>query len=460
MPKYPMLLGGSVLGLALASATGCQNKANSPTPLNPQAFLSPNQKAPAAAESDNSSAAPVKQVIYTHPAANGTETTAATPATAPVTVPATQLTGASLGTYMTVGTVLAEANGQPIYADKVLAKADAALAAKARERDTDEAIFRKYAAGLIYELVDVEIYEELEYASAERAAADDEKSLASALTTRWRQNEIIKAGGSLAVARKHYLDQEGIDFDERVQEEYRRTLVKLHYTRRIFPLVNVTADEMRSFYDQNLDRMFSEKAAVRFRVIKVDIGKRGGPERAAEEAKDIWQRAKSGGADFAQLAEAFNDDPTYRKNKGWVEMTDVKKDDGTVVREPRWIPRGTFARLEAVEKAVFDLQPGQVTDIIDTGDALYVARLEEKQGGATKAFDDPLVQAFIREKLTKDQQRALRDKERAKLMSTAIHRKDEKMLQTAVDMAMQRYGVLVRTNAANGAAGGDARKPG
>jgi parvulin-like peptidyl-prolyl isomerase len=120
-------------------------------------------------------------------------------------------------------------------------------------------------------------------------------------------------------------------------------------------------------------------------------------------------------------------------------MRDAKQDDGTMIREPAWIGKGELT-LEDLDKAVFALNPGQVTDrIIDGGDAFYIAKLEQKKVGRVKAFEEEEVQAFIRRKLETDQRTALRMKEYDKLRKMAVVRMDEPNIKTAVRMAEQKY---------------------
>src|SRR5688500_17607503 len=222
-----IVLGSALVGIIL-TGPGCGNKAHTPKPLRPQAFLN--------GQPDKAHAAAPQR-----PAANGPARQPVAPATAPAV---------SLGTYMTIGTVVAEANGQPIYADKILSRVDPELSAKARLEDMNEAKFRVIAAGLLKEQIDGEIVEELEFAAADRAATEEEKQMASGATTNWRQKEIIKAGGSVAVARQQYADQ-GKDFDEEVRQQYRRFMVMIHYQKRVFPLVSISADDIRHYYNQN-----------------------------------------------------------------------------------------------------------------------------------------------------------------------------------------------------------------
>lgn len=414
-----MMTVAGVLG-CLAGMLGCGSGRPDPAPLRPQAFRDTRPTA----VPPRPATAPVAIAPATRPQA---------PATAPTI---------SLGSYMTLGLVVAEANGQPIFADKVLAHLDPELSAKARQQDMTPATFRRIATGLIKDQIELEIFEELEFAAADRASTDEERNQASALTTNWRQKEIIRHGGSLAVTRQFFADR-GKDFDEEVQDQFRKYLVLIHYQARVFPLVSVTAEDLRTFYNQNVEKLFAEKAQVRFRVIKVQV--RGDKPKAMETAKDLLRRAKEE-KDFGALATAYNDDPVLRRNAGWVDMSTVTSADGSTKREPAWIERGTLGKLEAVEKAAFELEVGQVSDIIDTADGLFIAKLEDKKGGKVKAFEDPETQDFIYRKLRTEQQKGLRDRERAKLLATSVSRKDEKSMQMAVDMAMQRYAVLLKPN--------------
>ena len=103
-----------------------------------------------------------------------------------------------------------------------------------------------------------------------------------------------------------------------------------------------------------------------------------------------------------------------------------------------WIQKGNYAN-EQVEKAVWDLQPGQVSDIVDAGGAFYVAKVEERKLGRVMPFDEQAVQDKIVRQLKADQFRQLRDKVLVTLGKNSVIRTDKDMVNTAVDMAVQNY---------------------
>src|SRR5437867_13455137 len=108
---------------------------------------------------------------------------------------------------MYIGTVVAEVNGQPIYADKILAKIDAELSAKAPLLEPRE--FRQAAESAVRKQVKYDIALELQFAAAQRNSTNEDQQRAEALAAQWRQREITKAGGSVAVARRLSLDKDG-----------------------------------------------------------------------------------------------------------------------------------------------------------------------------------------------------------------------------------------------------------
>ena len=424
---------------------GCSN-GQKDAPLKPQSFYAEKQQAQASGGTlaANSKALPSPaRAASTPPMAPPLANAAAG---APTTRPITSLAS---GNFMVLGTVVAEANGQPVYADKVLAKLEDALAANARRLEAKE--FRLAASDLINRQIMEQVTDELEFAAAQRNTTPEEQQMAAGATTMWRQREITKAGGSQAVARAKSLE-DGMDFDERTQQQYRRHLVQIYYLKHVWPKVQVSANDMRRFYERNVEQLYSEKSEVRFRVIRIGFKERGGKNDAWEKAKQILDKARAG-YDFAALAAAENDNITWRRNRGYMDVAEkkdaagqvVKDEKGEPVREPVWVQKNSL-RLEDLEKAVFALNSGEITDIIETNEGLYIAKLEEKKTGRTVPFEDLRVQADIRDRMEKEQRFALRLKEQKKLQDAAVWRRDEKNVDLTIDMAMQKFSQSARAN--------------
>jgi parvulin-like peptidyl-prolyl isomerase len=320
---------------------------------------------------------------------------------------------------MTIGGVVAEVNGTPIYADRVLNQVEKDLAAKARDMDAKQ--FRQYALQKLTEAREYCINNELEFAAAQRNLDEKDRQLADKLTTAWRQRQITEAGGSLELARR-MATADGLNFEEQVQEQYRKYMTQIYYTKRVLPRIQITAQDMRDYYRTHKESEFTQHEQVRFRMIKIDPAAVGGREAAIAKVKEAQDKAARG-FDFSELAKGYSTDPNLARTGGDVG----------------WIQKGSF-RLEKVEKAAFDLQPGQVSqNFIEEDGAFYVIKVEERKVGHVQPFEDPAVQDRIYATLRSQQFRALREQVIGQLTANAIIRKNNDLLQTAVDMAMQRY---------------------
>src|SRR5688500_15438577 len=210
---------------------------------------------------------------------------------APSTSPATMPAGVSSGVAMTIGAVVCEVNGTPVYADKVLASLSRVFAAEAKR--LDERGFRAFAKSEIDKQVRLFVRTELAFAAAKRNLDAREQDLASAMTMQWRARQITEAGGSIERARAR-AEAEGYSFDERAEEEYRNNMVRVYYQKRLFPRTQVRADEMRRYYDANRDKLFTERDEATFRLIKIDAKRTGGAEAAQRKAQEVRDRAARG----------------------------------------------------------------------------------------------------------------------------------------------------------------------
>ncbi len=340
-----------------------------------------------------------------------------TSATRPATGPGS---GISTSQYQIVGTVVTNVNGKPIFADKILSRIEPALAAAARLSPSVEA-FQTQAAKEAHDELANEINDELEFAAAERSLPKADQDLAARITTEWVNVQVRQAGGSEAVARQRWA-QQGVSFEEIKRQQYRENLVRIYYTKRIYPLIHVTADDMRRYYEQNI-RQYAVAAAVKFRVIRIDAATRGHAQ-AIELAKSLYDRAR-GGADFAELAAKDNDDPILKSTRGSVGI------DG-------WMEKGAYAQ-EDVEREVWKLKPGQITDPIDQGNAIYIAKLEDIRTGKAQPFDDLDLQEKIYELLRRQQFNELRQQYLQNLMSKSVINPDPPDMAPLMDMIMQKY---------------------
>jgi len=139
---------------------------------------------------------------------------------------------------------------------------------------------------------------------------------------------------------------------------------QVHFTRVLVPLreaadVPLTRDEVERYHRAHIDR-YSAPEEVRARHILVSPDGEG-PEadaRARAEAESLLARVRAG-EDFGALARQHTDDPATR---------DVGGDLGFF---------GRGAMLDAFERAVFALRPGEVSDVVRTEVGYHIIQLTE-----------------------------------------------------------------------------------
>lgn len=425
----------TVLALAVAGViVGCQRGEPGPVTLKPEAFLQPstlqrgeNTRATAidqpgavnydtvrldllAPQQDAKAAAPQEPMTTLPPSV-----ARLVPSPAPVSAPLPPL---GEGVAAVIGRVVVEVNGEPIYSQKVLGPIEPDLAARAKEADPET--FKKLAAREIKSQIDSLIRAALEVAAARKNLSAQDLAMAEQRTMIWRQEQITQAGGSVELARQKAA-AEGISFEEKVQDEYRANIVRFFYAKKIFPRVQVRAEDMRRYYDRNKDKEFTDRAAIGFRLIKVDIKKVGDRSMALSKADELVARARKG-EDFATLAREYNDDSRLRGNGGDMGMID----------------RGAFAKAE-VENALWKAGPGEVVGPVEDAGAFYIAKVEQKKDGRVRSFDEESVQDDIREKLKNEQLVALRDRQREQLMQGAVVNPYPPPIDPLVEIVMQKY---------------------
>ena len=113
---------------------------------------------------------------------------------------------------------------------------------------------------------------------------------------------------------------------------------------------------------------------------KNDAPKPLSKEEARKKADEVLAKAKKG-EDFAALAKQYSDDPGSKDKGG----------------EYPFFPHGQM--VPEFEKAAFALQPGQISDVVETQFGYHIIKLEERRSGAPT---DPTTRQRIVDKLKQE----------------------------------------------------------
>ena len=153
-----------------------------------------------------------------------------------------------------------------------------------------------------------------------------------------------------------------------------------------------TNPQLKAFYDKNPER-FRKPESISLQTITIAYGDKPAPaekEKARKQAEDALKQARATKdyEGFGQLAEK------------------VSMDDWRVMMgDHKWLHRGRMP--EAVEKVVFSMKVGQVSDIIDAGDSFCIARVNGREESHIVSF------AEIKPRLKQDLETQKKDELRA-----------------------------------------------
>jgi parvulin-like peptidyl-prolyl isomerase len=347
------------------------------------------------------------------------------PSTLPTTVPsvsgAAPATQPALATdeYMTLGGVVMVVNGTPIYANKVRRLDANILRGYAKQMDLVR--FQDAARTQIEKTVEQLKEDELEVAAAERTLDPKDIQIAHALTTLWSQNQIAQAGGSEQVVRLR-AKASGEDFEDQEEDQFRSNLQRLYYWRKIYPQIQISAEDMRRYYRAHIDEFTSPTQATII-LIETDPARLDGNAKSAQaKLRRIRERALAG-EDFAGYGQRENDLPGSTGDQG---------NGGNMTIKPN-----SFV-LTNVEAAVWKTPAGQISDVIEDHDAYFIFKVLTRQDGGVRSFADAAVQRQITDHLTKIQFQQWREAEVRRLEAQMIASPDER-IDPVVEMAMQNY---------------------
>jgi len=216
-----------------------------------------------------------------------------------------------------------------------------------------------------------------------RAVLDDligSRLLAKDLDGQGKSASAQEIDQQLAAVRGQFKTEQEFDdmlkargFDrERLRREIAESLTVNRWVQEsVIPSIKVTEAEQRQFYSDNQDRMLLPEG-VRVRHILVIVTPKDSPqERAAKRQKAQDLRAKvAAGADFATVAKESSEDPGTAPKGG----------------EVGWIQRGQTVPL--FEQAAFALEPGKLSEIVETRFGYHVIQVEEKRAETKLGFDE------------------------------------------------------------------------
>jgi peptidyl-prolyl cis-trans isomerase C len=148
---------------------------------------------------------------------------------------------------------------------------------------------------------------------------------------------------------------------ERLRQRFEKEII-VNYAieKKVYDEITVDDEEISAFYDKNREEL-KEKEKIRARQILILMTRDAAPgQKAAARAKirQLKQRIEAG-EDFGEIAREYSEDPS-------------REEGGDL----GFLSRGRLA--PALEKAAWSLEPGQVSDPVETPLGCHLIRVDEK----------------------------------------------------------------------------------
>jgi len=208
-----------------------------------------------------------------------------------------------------------------------------------------------------------------------------------------RVNTIIReefGGDRTAFVRT--LKAQGFSLSRFREVEREKIIVQAMRQRAVRTDFVISPEKIEGYYRQNIDKYSTpEEIRLSMIVLRPQAGESDDPVAANRAvAKEIRSKLADG-ADFAGMAQMYSQDSTAEMGGDW-----------------GWIDRKTLT--SELNNVAFRLQPGELSDTVQVGDAFYIMRVEARKAAVTK----PL--AEMRDEIT----RKLYDEERLRLQQVWI----------------------------------------
>ena len=213
--------------------------------------------------------------------------------------------------------------------------------------------------------------------------------------------------------------------------------------------ITVTDQDVQDFYNQNRAQFNVTETQYRIAQIVVTPHKDPGlrnrknddattPAEAQRKIAALEQQLNSG-ADFAQIAMDFSEDPASAGSGG----------------DLGYVPESSLSQSDpALKKMVMSLKPGQISGVIALRDSFRILKLVSKEAPGQRDMNDPAVQQSIRDNMRNRKEQLLR----AAYLATA--RNNAKITNYLAQQVIESAGklpVVVPPKAADGSSSAPAK---
>jgi len=198
----------------------------------------------------------------------------------------------------------------------------------------------------------------------------------------------------------------GMTVDDLKRDLRRQLSIQKLLNREVAAKITITDQDVTDFYNSNRNQFNVAEAQYRISQIVVtprkDAQVRNRKNDDATNDAEAQRKAKmlqdklNSGADFAQLAMDYSEDPNTAATGG-----DLGYIPESSLNAPQTDPM--------LKKAVVSLKPGQVSPPIQLRDSIRILKLVAREASGQRGVNDPQVQQMIRDTLRNRKEQLLRN---------------------------------------------------
>jgi parvulin-like peptidyl-prolyl isomerase len=183
---------------------------------------------------------------------------------------------------------------------------------------------------------------------------------------------------------------------ENMKEDLKRNLLRDRVVEKLSGEVDVTDDEVKKYYDENVQR-FTEREQVKASRVLVRLMPDAKPAEktaALAEAKTVYAQLKKTGADFAAIAKEKSKGPEAANggDLGWLTRGRMTPEFDLAVfgtaPEAATTPTDPKAPKAPAGKVVKGLEANEMTGVVETKLGYEIVKVFEKKGDRQRPLDE------------------------------------------------------------------------
>ncbi len=252
--------------------------------------------------------------------------------------------------------------------------------------------FEKLALPLATRSIDQEVSSILLYQKLKREAGDKlDEGLEKIADRDWNEFVLEKGHGNVAVA-EELLRSQNLNRTKYKDNRKRWYLTQFYISKKMSMDRPIGHKEILDYFERQKDTVFAKDIKITFRLIDIQANQMTGENQAMDRmaaalelAQDLTQRLHEG-ADFADLAKRYSHGHMARLGGLW----------------PPRDPNSLAAPYDVLARVAEQLQPGDISKPVVSGQHVFIMKLENRESRGTKPLAQ--VQPEIENQISSDRQ--------------------------------------------------------